>query len=53
MQVRIKQPFQARVALRQVRVLAALAAVVALPGCEVLTLDREPDVAYLEIDSSE
>lgn len=53
MQVRIRQPFQARVALRPARVLAALAAMVALPGCEALTLDREPDVAHLEIDSSE
>lgn len=34
-------------------VMALMAVIVTLPGCEALTLDREPEVAHLEIDSSE
>lgn len=53
MQVRFRNPSRIRVARHPAGLMAVLAGTVTLMGCDALTLDREPEVAHLEIDSSE
>ena len=53
MKDRIKQSRQFRVFGRRSRLWPALGGTVILLGCDALILDREPEVAHLEITSSD
>lgn len=53
MKDRIKQSRQFRVFGRRARLWPALGGTVMLLGCDALILDREPEVAHLEISSSD
>ena len=53
MKDRIKQSLESRVLIRRSCLWTILAGSILLLGCDALILDREPEVAHLEISSSD